>query len=284
MTPYALALVVSAGALHATWNLLLKGSRDPLRTGAWSLLVGALLFSPALVAALPVPPAVWPFVLVSAGLMVLYYAGLGWAYTRGDFSLVYPVARGTAPAFIALWAYLFVGERPSPAGLAGVGTILVGLVVLGGGPLWAQRAVWRDHAGGLLPAFLVALVISVYSVVDGAGVRHWEPVPYVVLTFAMGGAVLLLALGIRDRPAVEKALAVGWRRIAAIAALTLVAYSLVLRAYQIAPISYAGAAREIGIVFGALAGWLLLKERFGRTRTAGAVLVFLGIGVLALAT
>lgn len=284
MTPYALVLVVAAGLLHASWNLLLKGAPDPLRTGAWSLLFGALIFSPVLVAGLPVPTDVWPFVLASGALMVLYYGGLGWAYRRGDFSLVYPVARGTAPALIALWAYLFVGERPSLLGLAGVGTILVGLVVLGGGPLWVHRASWREHTGGLAPALWVALLISVYSVVDGAGVRHWKPIPYVVLTFAVGGMVLVPALGVHDRQAVREALTTGWRRISAIAALTLLAYSMVLRAYQIAPISYAGAAREIGIVFGALAGWILLKERFGRVRTVGAVLVFLGIGLLARAT
>ena len=245
------------------------------------MLVGGVLFLPFLIAALPVPSRVWPFVLASAVLMIGYYAALGYAYERGDFSLVYPIARGTAPALIATWAALFLGERPSLRGLGGIGVILLGLVVLGGGPLWAHRAEWRRYTGGLGPAVVVAFLISVYSVVDGAGVRHWEPVPYIVLTFTLAGAVLVPGLWIRDATRVRKVLASSWPSVIVIAALTLLAYSLVLRAYQIAPIAYAGAAREIGIVFAALAGWLLLRERFGPLRTAGALLVFLGIGILA---
>ncbi|NNF25793.1 MAG: EamA family transporter [Gemmatimonadetes bacterium] len=283
VSPEALTLVLAAGLVHASWNLILKRSEDPLIVGAASLLAGSLLFAPVLVGALPVPRAVWPYVSTSALVMVAYYGVLGHAYRRGDFSLVYPVARGSAPALIALWATLFLGERPSPRGLSGIGLILLGLVVLGGGPLWIRRRDWKNLAPGLFPAFVVAVLISIYSVVDGAGVRLWEPAPYVVLTFALGGGMLVPALWLRDPPRVKQVVRRSWRSVVVIAGLTLLAYSMVLRAYQIAPIAYAGAAREIGIVFGALAGWLILGERFGGFRTVGAVLVFAGIGVLATA-
>ena len=283
MSPEALGLVLTAGLLHASWNLILKRTDERLLVASWSLVAGAVLFSPALIRAWPPPPDVWPFVSASASVFVIYYAALSWAYRQGDFSLVYPVARGTAPAMIALWAILFLGERPSALGLAGIGLILLGLVVLGGAPLWASRGDWKRHSRGLLPAFFVALLISIYSVIDGAGVRRWEPVPYIVLTFALSGGVLVPALVVREGRSAVSALRSNLVPIVAIAALTLAAYGLVLRAFQIAPISYAGAAREISIVFGALAGWLLLGERFGGPRTLGAVLVFFGIGVLAIA-
>ena len=283
MSSEALALVLAAGLIHASWNLLLKRSEDPLVVGAASLLAGGVLFAPVLVNGLPVPSAVWPYVITSGCVMVAYYGVLGHAYQRGDFSLVYPVARGTAPALIAVWAAIFLGERPSVRGVAGIGLILMGLVVLGGGPLWLRRRDWKNLAPGLLPAFLVALLISIYSVVDGAGVRLWEPAPYVVLTFVLGGSILVPALWVRSPSRVARVIRTSWKSVVAIAGLTLLAYSMVLRAYQIAPIGYAGAAREIGIVFGALAGWLLLGERFGAFRTAGAVLVFAGIAVLATA-
>lgn len=281
MSPEALTLVLAAGLVHASWNLLLKRSEDPLVVGAASVFVGGILFAPVLVGGFPVPKAVWPYVSTSALVMVAYYSVLGYAYQRGDFSLVYPVARGSAPALIALWAAVFLGESPSPRGVAGIGLVLLGLVVLGGGPLWIRRRHWKTLAPGLLPAFVVAVLISVYSVVDGAGVRLWEPAPYVVLTFAMGGGILVPGLWVRDPSRVKRVLRQSWKTVVVIAGLTLLAYSMVLRAYQIAPIAYAGAAREIGIVFGALAGWLILGERFGGFRTAGAVLVFVGIGVLA---
>ena len=283
MSPEALGLVLAAGLVHASWNLILKRSEDPLVVGAASVAAGALLFLPVLIQGMPIPRAVWPYVLTSGLVMVAYYAVLGHAYRRGDFSLVYPVARGSAPALIALWAALFLGERPSSRGLAGIGLILLGLTVLGGGPLWIRRRDWKVLAPGLVPAFFVAFLISVYSVVDGAGVRLWEPAPYVVLTFAVGGGVMITGLWLQDSGRVRRVWRSSWPSVLVIAGLTLLAYSMVLKAYQIAPISYAGAAREIGIVFGAMAGWLLLGERFGGLRTAGAVLVFAGIGLLAAA-
>ena len=290
----ALALVLAAGLLHASWNLILKRSSERVLVAAWAMLLGAAVFTPTLVPAWPPPAGVWPFVGASAVVYVAYYGCLARAYGDGDFSLVYPIARGTAPAMLALWAVLFLGERPSPGGVLGIATILCGLVVLGGAPLWAQVAGirtpagdrWRQlrpHARGSGSAFLVAFFISVYSTLDGAAVQQWDPMPYLVLVFGLSGLAFVGMLATRGGKRVFRVLRTHFRPIAMIAVMTLVAYALVLRAFQIAPISYAGAAREVGIVFGALAGWLLLGERFGRIRTVGAVLVFAGIGLLALA-
>lgn len=325
MSLTALALALGAGALHATWNLILKGASDRLLVAAWGLLAGAAIFSPALIAAWPVPASVWPFACASATVLLGYYACLARAYERGDFSLVYPVARGAAPALLTLWAALFLGERPSALGLAGIATILAGLAVVGGAPLWlaadaaqakgggSRLRALRLHARGAGVAFLVALLVSVYTAVDAAGVRHWSPLPYLVLVFALSGSVLVPLLALREMRAgrgtgaVEPGRGVGaepssaagtepgregrsralhvlrtdWLRIVAVAAMTLGAYALVLEAFRIAPVSYAGAVRESGVVFGALAGWLVLGERFGKVRAAGATLVFAGIALLA---
>lgn len=315
MSLTALALALGAGALHATWNLILKGASDRLLVAAWGLLAGAAIFSPALVAEWPIPASVWPFACASATVLLGYYACLARAYERGDFSLVYPVARGAAPALLTLWAALFLGERPSALGLAGIATILAGLAVVGGAPLWlaadaaqaegggSRLRALRLHARGAGVAFLVALLVSVYTAVDAAGVRHWSPLPYLVLVFALSGSVLVPLLALREmlagRGGAEPGRAAGaepgregrsralhvlrtdWLRIVAVAAMTLGAYALVLEAFRIAPVSYAGAVRESGVVFGALAGWLVLGERFGKVRAAGATLVFAGIALLA---
>jgi len=202
---------------------------------------------------------------------------------------VYPVARGTAPAMLTIWAVVFLGERPSAVGIAGIGLILCGLVVLGGAPMLVGRGGergWeavRTHTRGTGPAFLVALLVSVYTAIDGAAVRHWTPIPYLVVVFALAGAALIPLLALRRGKHVFTVLRTHWLPAAVIAIMTLAAYSLVLNAFRIAPVSYAGAGREIGIVFAALAGWLFLGERFGGVRTVGAVTVFLGIGLLAAA-
>ncbi len=290
MPPAALALLIGAGILHASWNLILKRTSERLLVTAWGLLVGALVFSPALVRAWPPPPGVWPFAALSAATLLGYYCALSRAYRDGDFSLVYPVARGAAPAMLALWGVLFFGERPSPVGMLGMALVLGGLVALGGAPLLSGRSAGesirsalRGHGRAAAFAFLVALLVSIYSALDAAAVRRWEPIPYLVLVFALSGSALvpLLAIG-RGRDAV-RVLGSHLAPTATIAILTLAAYSLVLRAFQLAPVGYAGAVREVGIVLGALAGWLLLGERLGGVRTLGAALVFGGILVLAAA-
>lgn len=289
MSLTALALVLAAGFLHATWNLILKRTSERLLVTSWGLLLGAIIFLPALVQAGPPPARVWPYAVASAAVLLGYYTCLARAYDRGAFSLVYPVARGTAPAMLALWAIIFLGERPSATGILGIAAILCGLVVLGSAPLWAARdgdGGWqalRTHARGFGPAFLVALLVSIYTAIDGAAIRHWAPIPYLVVVFALAGSALIPLLALRRGKHVFTVLRTHWLPTVVIAVMTLAAYSLVLNAFRIAPVSYAGAAREIGIVFGALAGWLLLGERFGGVRTVGAVMVFLGIGLLAAA-
>lgn len=289
MSPTALALVLAAGFLHASWNLILKRTSERLLVTSWGLLIGAVCFAPGLVMAWPVPARVWPYAVFSALTLVGYYTCLARAYERGDFSLVYPVARGTAPAMLALWAIVFLGERPSPAGYLGIAAILAGLVVLGGAPLWTLRRrtggprPLRTHLRGSGLAFLVAFLVSTYSAIDGAAMRHWQPIPYLVLVFTLSGSVLIPLLAVREGTRVFGVLRTHWVPTVVIAVMTLAAYSLVLSAFRIAPVAYAGAAREIGIVFGALAGWLLLGERFGAVRTAGAALVFAGILLLAAA-
>ena len=261
MPPTALALVLGAGLLHASWNLILKRTTERLLVAAWGLFAGAAAFAPALVQAWPPPVTVWPFACGSALVLLGYYTCLARAYDSGDFS-----------------------------GYTGIGAILAGLVVLGAAPLWSLRrrdpaalATLRTHARGSGLAFLVAFLISTYSALDGAAMRHWEPVPYLVLVFGLSGSLLIPLLAFREGDRVVRVLRSHFVPIVVIAVMTLAAYSLVLRAFQIAPVSYAGAAREVGIVFGALAGWLLLGERFGGIRTAGAALVFVGILVLAVA-
>ena len=59
------------------------------------------------------------------------------------------------------------------------------------------------------------------------------------------------------------------------------AYLMAVLAYSFAPLSYSGAVREVSVVFGAIAGWWFLKEEMGGMRILGAVVIFIGILVIA---
>src|SRR5207249_1032872 len=132
---------------------------------------GLACFAP-LLALGPTPPAqIWPYVLGSALVEAVYLVALTFAYEHGEFSLVYPVARGAAPAFLALWEALFLGERLLPSGLAGLGLLVLGLVVVGGGVWWSRRGRAAPGRSAAAAALGVACCISIYSAIDGAAVR-----------------------------------------------------------------------------------------------------------------
>src|SRR6185436_17153766 len=143
MSLTALTLLVVAAALHTGWNLLVKRAGEKQIFTWWAMVVGTACFAPLLVFSAPLPATIWPYVLTSALVETLYYLALLRAYTIGDFSLVYPLARGAAPAFLALWAALFLGERPHASGIAGLALLLAGLLLVGGA---ARRAAQRQNA------------------------------------------------------------------------------------------------------------------------------------------
>ena len=291
----AIALVIAAAAMHAAWNLIVKKAADRQIITWWALLLGSLLNLP-LLAASQVPASIWPYATASAAIEAVYFLLLIRAYQFGDFSEVYPLARGAAPAFLAVWATLFLGEQPQIAGVVGLGLLLTGLVVVGGSPLFGRllgRQAEKDAGSAPAPRFSprllattlgVALCISVYSVIDAAAVRRMNPPAYNVLVLGLTG--LFIAPIVVRRYGAARMFRQGrqhiWR-IAAVGVLLLLAYMLVLEAYSMARASYVGALREISVVIAAFSGWRILDERFGLVRIAGAALIFLGIVVVAMA-
>jgi drug/metabolite transporter (DMT)-like permease len=304
MSLTALSLLVVAAALHTGWNLLVKRAGEKQIFTWWAMVVGTACFAPLLVFSAPLPVAIWPYVLASALVETIYYLALLRAYTIGDFSLIYPLARGAAPAFLALWAALFLGEHPHAGGIAGLALLLVGLLLVGGA---ARRAALREDAtalalaaggaaaqprrgllafagSGTAAALMVACCISVYSVIDGAAVRIAPPIPYTVVVIGASALMMAPAVLLRyGRPAVVAEWRANWAQIVLVGLLTLVTYALVLQAYALGRVSYAGAVREISVVFAALVGWRWLGEGFGGWRVAGALLIFAGMLVIAIA-
>jgi drug/metabolite transporter (DMT)-like permease len=287
VTLLALALVVVAAAGHATWNLLVKRSVDKLAFLWCSGVAGMVLFLPVV---LYVSPAwdwlagAWPTVLSSAVVRGSYFATLGTAYTRGDLSLVYPLARGASTAVVPLLAILLLGERLSVPATVGVAVVAIGIYVLHlpsfsvGAMLTPLRALARPHAWWALAT--AALTIT-YSLVDKWSMnRGMPPLAYAYLTIP--AAALLLTPHAVGYPA---AVAHEWRAhrtaIVAVALLVTSGYLLVLVALTFAPLSVIAPARELGIVFGAALGTTLLGEPHGRVRITGAALIVLGIALLA---
>ena len=284
MPPIALVLLLVAAVLHAGWNLFVKRAREKQVFTWWGLVVGSICFAPLLLLSQSFPLRVWPYVIFSALVEGAYYIVLTRAYEHGDFSLVYPMARGAAPAFLVIWAVLFLGERPRIAGFVGLALIVLGLVIVGGNTWWSLRKTTVLSGSGIGLALGVALCISIYSAIDGAAVRIVAPLPYTVLVISLSTVfitpVILVRYGGRAAAAEWRT---NWFRIVIVGILMLLSYMLVLQTYAIAHVSYAGAIREISVVFAAFIGWRWLGEGFGLLRLLGASVIFVGILVIAIA-
>jgi drug/metabolite transporter (DMT)-like permease len=286
----ALALVLTAALLHATWNLAVKGATGEDRVGfVWLyIVVSCVLWVPIGVVwtiATGERPTWWWLVgaLASALLHIVYQLVLQRGYAEGDLNLVYPLARGAGPMLTFLVAVVVLGQRPGPTEVAGVVAVIGGVLLIsfgglaGGGRPGAERA-------GIVWGLATGATIASYTLWDNHSVNGLDvpPVPYFVLGLLLQLPFLAVLLRNRRDPTRVRDLWTKGRTPAlAVALFSPLAYILVLRAMQLAPVALVAAGRESSIVVGAVFGWLVLREPRPARRLVGAVVVLAGIGLIA---
>jgi drug/metabolite transporter (DMT)-like permease len=280
--------VLAAAVTHATWNAIAHGIKD--QTLAFALIgVGGTAVSVPLVIVAAMPrSASWPYLLASVAIHVFYNLLLMQCYRLGEFSQVYPLARGVSPLVVTILAAVFVHEHLAFFQVMGVVIVSAGLafLVFGG-----RRAPAGGHGGVVPPgqqsqgAFLAAvgtgLTIAAYTTVDGVGVRlSASPVGYIGWLIMLESLCVPLFALIRRREVLLKQP----RRILlsglAAGALSVLAYGLVLWAQTRGALAPIAALRETSVIFGAIIGTVIFREPFGRTRITATVLVVAGIVLL----
>jgi drug/metabolite transporter (DMT)-like permease len=305
----ALALVLTAALLHAVWNVAAKtaASRGADHRFAFLTAIATVLLwlpAAAFVAPRELPQwgvAQWLALLASAVVHVVYYQTLLRGYREADLTVVYPVARGSAPLVTAAAAVPILGESIHALGVAGVLGICGGVFLIAGGPamLRSLRAA-APHGGGDAAARAEAArqrqrlraglawggatgaLIALYSTIDGYAIKVLAMGP---LLFDWMCNVLRLPLQApmvwRERGTLPALWRVHWRQALIVSALGPLAYILVLTALQQAPLSHVAPMREVSLLFAALIGGHLLGERDRGQRLAGAGLIALGVVLLA---
>jgi drug/metabolite transporter (DMT)-like permease len=259
---------------------------------------------------------------VASGLFqAAYCVLLGLAYHEGDLSIVYPLSRGTAPVLMVVWGAWFLGERFSLGGGAGILLVVLGVYVLHLPALTGQalldpfrlvvgRGSGRfvvSHESGvrgngttvpdykpggtIVPdykrrpsqlALTVAVVISLYQLLDKRGTAVWPPWIYACTLYTCLFVWLSLFMPlVRTRAQLAAAWRTDWRYILPVGLLLFLAYALVLAAMPYVHLGYLGAIRNVSIVIGALFGVVFLKEPFGGLRILGAALIVGGVVVIA---
>jgi len=281
---HALVLVVCAAVLHAVWNALAKRADNQFIFLWCSVSLATALLLPLGLLRLPAeraPSSGLPFVAASVAIHALYFWALGRAYRHGDFSRVYPMARGLGVALVPLVALPLFGEHLSWLGSLGVALVVLGIVTLGAMPA-ATTSVARASGAGTFWALVTGLTIAAYSLVDKAGVARLHPMPYIAL-MGVGLSVVLAPLVLADRPALGREWRRHWRTILVASAMNLTSYLLVLFAFRLSKVGYVVAARELSILFSAFVGSLWLGEGRLAPRLAGASVVLAGVICVALA-
>jgi len=282
----AFSLVIAGAFMHAVWNFLAKKSSGGLPF-VW--LYGVV----SLVLALPVIAIFWfrnpqplsgvaiAAAIASAVLHVVYSLVLQQGYRVSDFSIVYPLARGTGPLFSVLGAVLILHETPSATGWLGIVLILCGVFLVSGGMKIFAGPRNPDLQRGVSWGVLTGVLISCYTLVDGWTIRSLGASP--VLFYGIGllfRTLLVTPFALRNTDQLRLQWHQHKRNIIAVGILSPCAYVLVLFALTMAPLSYVAPARELSMMIGAYLGAKLLKEQDLRFRSAGTVLM--GLGVLAL--
>ena len=286
MSAGVLLAVLFGALLHASWNALIKSSSDKELDTALVHSLGAVIALPLLAwSGLP-PAAALPFMAVSLAINIGYYIALSGAYRHGDLGLTYPLMRGSAPLLVALGSVAWLGESMSPLAWAGVVTVSAGIVLLG---LASLRRAWREggsHGKAVGFALGNAVIIAVYTLVDGLGVRAavahggtaWQ---YVFGLFLVDG-LPFATLTLWRRGAQGRVVALAYCRarwpVASLGSLaSLGSYGIALWAMTHAPVAIVAALRESSVLFAAGLGAWLLREDFGWQRAAGTVIIVAGV-------
>jgi drug/metabolite transporter (DMT)-like permease len=277
--------VLAAAVTHAVWNAIAHGIKD--QTLAFALIgVGGIAVCIPLVIVAAVPwSSSWPYLLGSVAIHIFYVLLLMQCYRLGEFSQVYPLARGVSPLVVTILAAVFVHEHLALPQIGGVAIVSAGLtfLVFAGGRARAGGSA-RESRGAFLAAVGTGLTIAAYTTVDGVGVRlSHSPAGYIGWLILLESLCVPLFAAVRRRDVLLKQP----RRILlsglAAGALTVLAYGLVLWAQTKGALAPIAALRETSVIFGAIIGTLVFREPFGRARITATVLVVAGIVLLNLA-
>lgn len=267
-------LVLLAALFHALWNALVKQSGTPL------ISIAGIALSCGLFSALFLPyvgwpeSALWPWIFASIGIHTVYMITLSQAYRYGDFSLAYPIARGTAPAIVVIVSLIFLNETFDSAQLIAIGGILLGIFI------YVSQRVGKvlSDPRSLLYALITASLIASYTLLDGSASRLAKvSLNYITWTlFLQIIPIFSYMLYKHGMVGVQSLKASFWQMLGG-GFMAFVGYATVLWAMTQAPIALVATLRETSIIIAALIGMIWMKEAGGWRRIGAAIIIFISV-------
>ena len=266
----ATVLALAAAGLHAAWNLVAKRSADRVTTLSAQFMVGGLIGGVVLLITRDLPAVAWAPAIVTAVVHVPYLLLLAYAYEHGDFSVAYPVARGTGAVLAAVGGVMLLDDDLSGLGIVAVLTVAFGMWLLSDGATAEQ----------LITALMVGVTIGIYTVNDSRAVRTYG-LTYPFAAFAAIGVVMSVYVVVTGR--LSRLVAAprdNWQQWALTGAMAVLAYALVMVAVRRAPVGYVAVLRESSVLLAAFLGTRYLAEGAVRRRSVAAAVILGGLVLL----
>ncbi len=290
----SVALILLSAFCHALWNFYSKSSKDTRILFFWcGFYTVAIAFIAFGIKHPVVPKPVWVYIAGSAFVHLLYKLSLTHAYTVGEISFVYPIAR-SAPAFLPLFAFLFLKERISVQGLIGILCVMISILLYQQREKHIQFKTFFRYLRkpDSLWAFATLASVIGYSLIDKQGMSEfhrysaetllWRAVTYYLMENSI--SQVFYGLSCLARFPHQQVIQIGrteWKRALAIVGLSLVSYSLILYVLMTEKVSYVTAVRQCSVIFVVLLGGYALKETYTKRRLIAAVVMILGIFLIA---
>jgi multidrug transporter EmrE-like cation transporter len=266
----ATVLALAAAGLHAGWNLFAKRTRDRVTALSAQFIIAGVIGAVALLLTRDLPATAWWPATLTGLVHVPYLLLLADAYEHGDFSVAYPVARGSGAVFAAIGGVVLLDDDLGVAGIAAVLVVAAGMWLLSVG---ATRRQWATALG-------VGVTIGVYTVNDSHAVRSYG-VTYPFAAFVAIGVLLTVYVLVSGRS--RRLMAMirsGWQQSTATAAMAVLAYVLVMVAVRRAPVGYVAALRESSVLLAAFLGNRYLAEGAVQRRMTAAAIILAGLVLL----
>jgi drug/metabolite transporter (DMT)-like permease len=286
MSLYVLVLVLTAAVLHASWNVLAKKTKGKIPFIWLQYIASNILYLPFLFFqknldnTISLQPLLW-FSLSSAVLHLGYFIVLQKGYSSADLSVVYPLARGSAPLISFIAAIVFLNEQLKLSSAIGLFLIIAGVLIITGIDFKKKKN--SKIITGIFYGVLTGLFIALYTFNDAVAVKRYAISPF-ILTLATNlfSAILLLPFVRQQKDELKREIKVHKWTIIAIALLSPAAYIMVLEALKYAPLSVVAPARETSILLGVFMGSRVFNEEDGKRRLIASVLILGGIIALSL--
>lgn len=274
MSTVIIIIVLISTFIHALWNFSIKKSEYPFEF-LQLLAVGSGLIA--------FPFGLYLFVnekfsfygillaIISGLIHVFYFYALGKAYEKGELSIVYPIARGTAVALVPIIGILIIGENIGLISIFGIIIVFIGIIILGGKSLF----IVTNKKNDTILAIFVGLTITCYTIIDKLAVSFINPLFVFSISSFIGGFIPIMIIDRRINH-FKHLIKLNYKFIFFISMCSTLAYPMILYAYKLSSVSLVAPLREIATVHASILGIIILKESVSKNKIIGIISIILG--------